>query len=66
MGRKENHHSETRTPQVLQHADGENMPETSVTSLKCVHVIPVISEFLGHAEDEDQQALYPVITVSHP
>lgn len=31
-----------------------------------VLVSPVISDFLGHPEDEDQQALYPVITVSHP
>lgn len=30
-----------------------------------VLAIPVISDFLGHPEDEDQQALYPVITASH-
>lgn len=31
-----------------------------------VLIIHVISDFFGHHEDEDQQALYPVISVSHP
>lgn len=51
----------TRNPHVLHHADSQACARSQCnkSEICVVLVIPVISDFLGHHEDEDQQALYP-------
>lgn len=54
------------SPRAFHHNDSEYVPQTSVHNIYVVLDIPVISDILGHGEDEASQTLHPVITASHP